>query len=89
MSVRIVIHHRSEYHYDRLVNLSLHTIRLKAAPHTRRLLHHFSQKVEPEQNYTNWQQDHTGGQVLAAEESLNPDFAWTLNLRSANKVGSK
>ena len=29
------------------------------------------------------QQGHTGGRIIAAEEPLNPDFPWTLDLRSA------
>jgi uncharacterized protein (DUF2126 family) len=60
MSVRVAIHHRTEYHYDKLVNLSPHTIRLRPAPHTRTPLHHFSLKVEPEENFLNWQQDPFG-----------------------------
>jgi uncharacterized protein (DUF2126 family)/transglutaminase-like putative cysteine protease len=60
MSVRVAIHHRTEYHYDRLVSLSPHTIRLRPAPHTRTPLHHFSLKVEPETHYLNWQQDPFG-----------------------------
>lgn len=63
MSVRIAIHHRTEYHYDRLVNLSPHTIRLRPAPHTRTPIHHFSLKVEPEDNYLNWQQDPFGNYI--------------------------
>ena len=60
MSVRVAIHHRTEYHYDRLVSLSPHTVRLRPAPHTRTPLHHFSLKVEPETHYLNWQQDPFG-----------------------------
>lgn len=60
MSIRIAIHHRTEYHYDRLVSLSPHTIRLRPAPHTRTPIHHFSLKVEPEDHYLNWQQDPFG-----------------------------
>ncbi len=60
MSVRVAIHHRTEYHYDRPVSLSPHTIRLRPAPHTRTPLHHFSLKVEPKTHYLNWQQDPFG-----------------------------
>lgn len=60
MSVRIALHHRTEYHYDRSVKLSPHVIRLRPAPHTRTPIHHFSLKVEPEDNYLNWQQDPFG-----------------------------
>ena len=60
MSVRVAIHHRTEYHYDRPVNLTPHTVRLRPAPHTRTPLHHFSLKVEPEKHFLNWQQDPFG-----------------------------
>ena len=60
MSVRVAIHHRTEYHYDKPVNLSPHTIRLRPAPHTRTPMHHFSLKVEPEDHFLNWQQDPFG-----------------------------
>ena len=60
MSVRVAIHHRTEYQYDRLVSLSPHTVRLRPAPHTRTPLHHFSLKVEPETHYLTWQQDPFG-----------------------------
>jgi uncharacterized protein (DUF2126 family)/transglutaminase-like putative cysteine protease len=63
MSVRIAIHHRTEYHYDRPVNLSAHLIRLRPAPHTRTPLHHYSLKVEPEEHFLNWQQDPFGNYI--------------------------
>ena len=28
------------------------------------------------------QHGHTGGRIIAAEEPLNPDFPWTLDLRT-------
>jgi uncharacterized protein (DUF2126 family)/transglutaminase-like putative cysteine protease len=60
MSVRVAIHHRTEYHYDRLVSLSPHTIRLRPAPHSRTPQHHYSLKVEPKEHFLNWQQDPFG-----------------------------
>ncbi len=60
MAIRIALHHRTEYHYDRLVSLSPHTIRLRPAPHTRTPLHQFSLKIEPENHFINWQQDPFG-----------------------------
>ncbi len=63
MSVRIAIHHRTEYHYDRPVSLSPHLIRLRPAPHTRTPLHHYSLKVEPEEHFLNWQQDPFGNYI--------------------------
>jgi uncharacterized protein (DUF2126 family) len=63
MSVRIAIHHRTEYHYDRSVTLSPHLIRLRPAPHTRTPLHHYSLKVEPGEQFLNWQQDPFGNYI--------------------------
>ena len=63
MSVRIGIHHRTEYHYDRPVTLTPHLIRLRPAPHTRTPLHHYSLKVEPQEHFVNWQQDPFGNYV--------------------------
>ncbi len=60
MSIKIAIHHRTEYHFDRLVNLSPHLIRLKPAPHTRTPIHQYSLKVEPEDQFINWIQDPFG-----------------------------
>jgi uncharacterized protein (DUF2126 family)/transglutaminase-like putative cysteine protease len=60
MSIRIALHHRTEYHFDRLVNLSPHTIRLKPAPHTRTPIHQYSLKVEPDDHFLNWMQDPFG-----------------------------
>ncbi|MES9955186.1 MAG: transglutaminase family protein [Candidatus Thiodiazotropha sp. 6PLUC2] len=63
MSVRIAIQHRTEYHFDRQVNLAPHVIRLRPAPHTRTPLHHYGLIVEPEKKFLNWQQDPFGNYV--------------------------
>jgi len=60
MTIRISLHHRTEYHFDRRVNLSAHTIRLRPAPHTRTPIHQYSLKVEPEEHFINWMQDPFG-----------------------------
>lgn len=60
MAIRIALHHRTEYHFDRAVNLSPHIIRLRPAPHTRTPLHEYSLKVEPEDHFVNWSQDPFG-----------------------------
>lgn len=59
MAIRIALHHRTEYIFDRSVNLSPHTIRLRPAPHTRTPIHEYSLKVEPE-HFINWMQDPFG-----------------------------
>ena len=60
MTIRIALHHRTEYHFDRRVNLSPHSIRLRPAPHTRTPVHEYSLKVEPEEHFVNWVQDPFG-----------------------------
>jgi len=63
MSIQIALRHRTEYHFDREVSLAPHTIRLRPAPHTRTPIHHYSLKVEPDEQYLNWQQDPFGNFV--------------------------
>ena len=60
MSIRVAIHHKTEYHFDRPVSLSPHTIRLRPAPHTRTPLHQYSLQIEPKQHFINWHQDPFG-----------------------------
>jgi transglutaminase-like putative cysteine protease len=60
MAIRVAINHKTEYHYDRLVNLSPHIIRLRPAVHTRTPIHSYSLKVEPKEHFINWQQDPYG-----------------------------
>ena len=60
MSIRVALHHKTEYLFDRLVSLAPHTVRLRPAPHTRTPVHHYSLKIEPEEHFLNWQQDPFG-----------------------------
>ena len=57
MSIRIALNHRTEYCYDRLVNLQPHVVRLRPAPHCRTPILSYSLSVEPEKHFLNWQQD--------------------------------
>ncbi len=63
MTIRVGIHHKTVYQFDRLVSLSPHQIRLRPAPHARTPIHQYSIKVEPEEHYINWQQDPFGNFV--------------------------
>jgi uncharacterized protein (DUF2126 family) len=63
MAIRVAIHHRTEYRYDRPVSIAPHLIRLRPAPHTRTPVHHYSLKVEPAEHFINWQQDPFGNFV--------------------------
>src|SRR5688572_5207981 len=60
MTIRVAIRHNTYYDFDRPVNLSAHTVRLRPAPHSRTRIHSYSLKVQPEDHFINWQQDAFG-----------------------------
>src|SRR5688572_14670570 len=60
MSIKVAIRHQTFYDYDRLVNLSPHTFRLRPAAHCRTPILSYSLKIKPEEHFINWQQDPFG-----------------------------
>ncbi len=60
MTIRVALNHNTYYTFDRAVNLSPHTIRLRPAPHSRTPIHSYSLKIEPANHFINWQQDAFG-----------------------------
>jgi uncharacterized protein (DUF2126 family)/transglutaminase-like putative cysteine protease len=60
MTIRVAINHRTSYKFDRPVNLSAHTVRLRPAPHSRTPIHSYSLKIKPDTHFINWQQDAFG-----------------------------
>ena len=63
MAIRVAIHHKTSYRYDRPVVLSPHEVRLRPAPHARTPILSYSLSVTPEQHFINWQQDPYGNYV--------------------------
>lgn len=63
MTIRVALHHKSHYVFDRPVVASPHEIRLRPAAHTRTPVSGYSLKVKPEKHFIHWQQDVYGNFV--------------------------
>ena len=63
MSIRVAIEHRTEYRYDRAVELGPHVVRLRPAPHCRTPILAYSLQVTPARHFLNWQQDPFGNHL--------------------------
>lgn len=60
MTIRVALHHKTHYIFDRPVSLSPHEVRLRPAAHARTPIESYSLKVRPEKHFLNWQQDPYG-----------------------------
>src|SRR5260221_13439070 len=56
MPIRVALHHKTDYQYDRLVSLSPQIVRLLPAPHCRTPITAYSLKIEPPRYFINWYQ---------------------------------
>ena len=63
MAIRIALHHKTTYRFDREVSLAPHVVRLRPAPHCRTPVTGYSLKVEPADHFLNWQQDPQGNHI--------------------------
>ena len=63
MAIRVALHHKTSYHYDRAVALSPHEVRLRPAAHARTPILAYSLTVEPATHFLNWQQDPYGNYI--------------------------
>ncbi|MGR8931606.1 MAG: transglutaminase family protein [Gammaproteobacteria bacterium] len=63
MTIRVALHHKSHYVFDRPVVASPHEIRLRPAAHSRTPVSGYSLSVKPEKHFIHWQQDAYGNFV--------------------------
>ena len=63
MTIRVALHHRSHYRFDRAVAVFPHEIRLKPAAHSRTPISAYSLKIQPAKHFVHWQQDAYGNFV--------------------------
>jgi uncharacterized protein (DUF2126 family)/transglutaminase-like putative cysteine protease len=63
MGVKVALHHRTGYGYDRPVSLGPHVVRLRPAPHCRTFIFSYSLKVVPAKHSIYWQQDPHSNQL--------------------------
>lgn len=57
MAIQVALYHKTDYIYDRKIELGSQVVRLRPAPHCRTPILSYSQTIRPEDHFINWQQD--------------------------------
>lgn len=57
MAIQVALYHKTDYIYDRKIQLGSQVVRLRPAPHCRTPILSYSQTITPEGHFINWQQD--------------------------------
>jgi uncharacterized protein (DUF2126 family)/transglutaminase-like putative cysteine protease len=60
MTIRVALHHKTEYRYDRQVMLGPQVVRLRPAFHARTPIEAYAVRVSPGEHFVNFQQDPHG-----------------------------
>lgn len=81
MTIRVALHHETEYRYDRPIQLGPQLVRLRPAYHARTPIDAYSLSVQPAEHFLNWQQDPYGNPIarLVFQERCN-QFSVTVDL---------
>ena len=67
MSLRVALHHHTQYDYDRSVFLSTHWVRLKPAAHSAAFIESYNLTIQPDSQVVRWQQDPFGNFVARVD----------------------